>query len=359
MPTGVVNEAYQQVCSRIQQAKTTSELLQIHDEMPRYIQICFLQTKEPGAVTCQKISDWHDQMIQKVIADVQCTIQAEIGCDLPSYSWVLFGSWARQETTFYTDQDNGLIYEYPVGSREEEVDTWFEKFANQVVQNLVEVGYPLCDGNVMASNHRWRGSIATWKKQLAEWLDVNSSRTQRLFMIAADMRHVYGQHQLAYELENYMISLVKKEQHFLLNAAHANANLKLPISWWGYWYKERYGAYANHINVKRGGYIQLIGVVKILSFYYAITAKSTRDRLKQIGHLNAQLQDNLDFLLTIRLRQHVYDFEHGKTPTNYILPASLEKNEERLWKKHLKSIRRLQKYAIQIISQKGLEDNGS
>ena len=49
-------------------------------------------------------------------------------------------------------------------------DRWFEQLGAHVADILHEVGVPYCKGGVMAKNPQWRGSLATWRDRVADWI---------------------------------------------------------------------------------------------------------------------------------------------------------------------------------------------
>ena len=74
------------------------------------------------------------------------------------------GSEGRKEQTFRTDQDNAILYEDP-GEEWETVKAaklYFRRLGNKAIEHLVACGYPLCKGQMMASNSRWRKPYAVW-----------------------------------------------------------------------------------------------------------------------------------------------------------------------------------------------------
>src|SRR5690606_25989249 len=125
----------------------------------------------------------------------------QTGQSLPCFSWILFGSSAREEATFWTDQDNGLIYVYPKRSDPQEVDAWFERLADMIVHGLYQAGYPLCEGKVMANYDRWRSSLGEWKRKVSNWVQRPTMESVRSIMITADMRSIYGEQRLFYRVQ--------------------------------------------------------------------------------------------------------------------------------------------------------------
>ena len=55
-------------------------------------------------------------------------------------------------------------------SRAAPQDRWFAALGAHVADILHEVGVPYCKGGVMAKNPQWRGSVATWRERVDDWI---------------------------------------------------------------------------------------------------------------------------------------------------------------------------------------------
>ncbi len=113
----------------------------------------------------------------------------EQGIDLQRACWLAFGSEGRSEQTIATDQDNGLVF----ASDDPQTDrpAWL-RFARTVNDALDACGYPLCKGNVMASNPqccltrgRMAGALCAVDRTRRA---AGSAERQHLFRSAADCR---------------------------------------------------------------------------------------------------------------------------------------------------------------------------
>ncbi len=105
-----------------------------------------------------------------------------------SWCWLAFGSEGRLEQTFATDQDNGLIFESHGDARPSEVRAKLLPFAREVNEALDACGYPLCKGNVMASNPELCLSVAEWKAKMEGWLHNSEPKALLDASICFDFR---------------------------------------------------------------------------------------------------------------------------------------------------------------------------
>jgi CBS domain-containing protein len=77
----------------------------------------------------------------------------------------------RLEQTLATDQDNGLIFAAESDAQASSLRTAFLPFARAVNEALDACGFPLCKGNIMASNPQWCLSTSEWRSAFSGWLE--------------------------------------------------------------------------------------------------------------------------------------------------------------------------------------------
>ena len=82
--------------------------------------------------------------------------------------FAVLGSAGRGESLLAMDQDNALVF--ADGEPDGAEDRWFAALGAHVADILHEVGVPYCKGGVMAKNPQWRGSLATWRERIADWI---------------------------------------------------------------------------------------------------------------------------------------------------------------------------------------------
>jgi CBS domain-containing protein len=132
------------------------------------------------------VSVLNDRIAQRVIEVVRKRHQWEhIG-----WCWLAFGSEGRLEQTFATDQDNGLVFEAQDDARPDEVRAKLMPFAHEVNEALDACGYPLCQGNVMASNPELCLSAGEWRAKLGGWIENSDPKALLDAAICFDFRAI-------------------------------------------------------------------------------------------------------------------------------------------------------------------------
>jgi len=108
-------------------------------------------------------------VVSGIVCDLTARAAALAAASMPAPApapWCLLvlGSAGRGESLLAADQDNALIHEG------DEHDPWFGTFADRLNEILATAGIPLCAGGVMARNAAFRGTPATWRGRVEQWV---------------------------------------------------------------------------------------------------------------------------------------------------------------------------------------------
>jgi CBS domain-containing protein len=149
----------------------------------------------------QAASELNDALSQRLIALVAARHA------LPArWCWIALGSEGRMEQTFATDQDNALIFEGDPAALAE--------FAGEVNRGLAECGFPLCAGDIMARNPRWRLPLAEWRGLFDGWIRHPHPPALLNAAIFFDFRPIAGEPRLAGELRDAVLGQARANAAF-------------------------------------------------------------------------------------------------------------------------------------------------
>ena len=129
--------------------------------------------------------------------------------------WLALGSEGRFEQTLNTDQDNGIIFSPPDGTSADEVRQTLLPLAQRINDALDACGFPLCKGNIMASNPKWCLSLDEWKDTFADWIHRGDAPVLLNATIFFDFRPLFGKQELAHELRAWLNAKIKDNRLFL------------------------------------------------------------------------------------------------------------------------------------------------
>ena len=279
----------------------------------------------------------------------------ELGPPPVEFSWLLLGSEGRREQTFKTDQDNAIIYRPPPPALAVDTDYYFKLLSAQAIAHLVQCGYPLCPGEVMASNPLWRQPLPVWQGYFQRWCREPKPLEILNSTVFFDFRGGFGQPGLAEELRNGLTAKVKEEGLFLLHLARASLATRPPLTFFRNFIVEKDGAHKNRLDFKGGGLVFFVDFARLLALKYGIKETNTLGRLLGLkerrllsGELHAEVVEAYDFLMHIRLLHQLRGIDEGRGPDNYIDPGELSDLERQTLKEAFAVITRMQEFVRQL-----------
>ncbi|MGZ8259771.1 MAG: DUF294 nucleotidyltransferase-like domain-containing protein [Caldimonas sp.] len=221
------------------------------------------------------ISHLNDVLTERL---VQLTA-ARHGLDLQRACWLAFGSEGRSEQTISTDQDNGLVFES--GDPERDRTAWLA-CARDVNQALDACGYPLCRGNVMASNPQCCRTPAEWRERFATWIEHGQPEDLLRSSIYFDFRPIAGNAALVAPLRDAVFGAKGAPPRFLRQLAENALTLQPPLSWLG-GLETRTVDGRETIDIKLQGTALFVDVARIYALAHGVAETNTRRRLVAVA----------------------------------------------------------------------------
>ncbi|MCW8907476.1 MAG: DUF294 nucleotidyltransferase-like domain-containing protein, partial [Sedimenticola sp.] len=260
--------------------------------------------------------------------------EEQLGAPPIPYCFLALGSMARDEQLIYTDQDNALVLDDRY--REDEHGDYFEQLANFVCDGLAACGYSYCDGEIMASNPKWRMTRSAWKVHFSQWIDEPTPQALLNGSIFFDLDGVYGRTQWAGELLRFVTGKTRNNRRFLASMARNAMNRKPPLGFFKEFVMEKDGQHKDSINIKRRGTAPLTDVIRVHALAVGSRAVNSFERLEDVirsGILpegkGADLGDALEYISIVRIRHQARQIASGKDPDNNIHPRHLTSFERR------------------------------
>ena len=196
-----------QVTATLRSARNLDGLKRAADDIRHLTQSLLAQgvVAEPLTRTIAALNDaLSRQVIEQTLAEHDLS-----GCD---WCWLALGSEGRGEQTFATDQDNALVFAADDSSAVRRLRPQLLAFARTVNANLEAVGFPLCTGNVMASNPDLCLSVDEWKEKFLAWMREPTPAALLQANILFDFRPLYGNATLAEGLREWLNSYAQESK---------------------------------------------------------------------------------------------------------------------------------------------------
>ncbi len=276
--------------------------------------------------------------------------EQKLGPPPMAYSWVVFGSQAREDQTARTDQDNGLILEREADPDEAD---YFAKFSDLVCGGLDQLGYVYCPGEIMALNGKWRVSLASWKQHFDGWIDQPDPKSVMHCSIFFDIRCAYGDSTLVDNLQEHASSRAREDRIFRRFMAANMLSHRPPLGFFGRFVQEDDGSHSEGLNLKHRGIVPITDLARMRALEAGIHEANTFRRMKlavEAGVMNegdaASMRDALVLISQIRLSHQSAQMAAGEKPSNFVPPEDLSP----LMKRNLKAA-----FMLVIEAQKALE----
>ncbi len=265
------------------------------------------------------------------------------------WTWLAFGSEGRDEQTFSTDQDNGIIFACPPGLAVDDLRQRFLTFAKDVNQDLDTCGFPLCKGNIMASNPDCCRTLDEWKRQFDNWIKVPEPDALLNATIFFDYRALYGNTDLPEALRRHLLMMSTSNPLFLRAMAHNALDVEPPLGKFRDFITDLEPDHPGKIDLKKYGSRIFVDVARIYALATGVHNTNSIQRLRLAGQrlsirteeVNAVLE-GLHFIQLLRLQHQYLENEPGQQGDNLINPDSLNELDRRILKESFRQARKLQ-----------------
>ncbi|WED24113.1 DUF294 nucleotidyltransferase-like domain-containing protein [Vibrio sp. JC009] len=257
------------------------------------------------------------------------------------FAWIVAGSHARNEVHMLSDQDSALVLDDSAVAADR---TYFNQLAIYVCKGLDACNYPLCPGNYMAATPKWCQTVAVWKQYYKKW--VASPEYERMLNISVflEVRAVYGDSELADELQTCMHEKISSNHEFLGMLVSEATKVTPPLGIFNNLVLEKSGENMKTLNIKKYALNLIIDLARIYGLAVKSEVTGTEERFR-VANEKGVLSDNAfkniigayQFISQFRISQQLEALKNGKEPNNHIDPDSFGSFE----RKHLKDAFRI------------------
>ena len=270
-----------------------------------------------------------DSVARKIIA----LAEADLGRPPAPYCWMVLGSQARGESALGSDQDNAIILADDAGP---EGERYVAALAEKVVAGLELCGYPRCEGDVMATNPRWRQSLSGWRKEFSRWLHEPTSDALLNAAIFFDARALAGDTTLFTDLYRGVQAQAQKSGRFLGLMAAQAVRHEPPLGFFRGFVLQKEGEHKDTLNLKWGGIGAVQETARVLALAAGSPAMRTHDRITDAANAHllthetaTDLSDAYEFISYVRLEHQAKAVLDGRSPGNHVNPDTLSSLDRR------------------------------
>ena len=294
----------------------------------------------------QIISTLNDQIITRTL-DLEMANGELAGLKV---AWIALGSQGRFEQTFFTDQDNGIIFDIPEGESAESVRARLLPVARRVNQALDQVGFSLCKGNIMAGNPECCLSYREWQLRFNRWIHEPTPDSLLNATIFFDFRHLYGETSLSDRLRAWLADAALGQKRFFHLLSENARDRTPPLGFFRDFIVEDSKEHPGTIDIKRNGVTLFVDAARAFALASGVTRGNTRERLLAAGDLRKWPQsevnawaDAFSFLQSLRIRHQFTLMQNGSQSNNQINPYELNQLDRKFFLESLRQAGKLQK----------------
>ena len=284
------------------------------------------------------------------------------------WCWLSVGSEGRREQTVATDQDNALIFLGATGASPA-IRERLLAFARAANEGLAELEFPLCPGNIMASNSEHCLDTVEWRERFAGWIREPTPAALLGANIFFDFRALAGKTELAESLRTWLGNVASENKLFLRMLVANAMQVEPPL---GVIRKFRTddGDSAGTLDLKTHGTRIFVDAARAFALALGIAETNTSQRLRLAGrrlHIEerqmASVVDAYHFLQMLRLRGQRGELgtepavasdgaqPRSRTALNRVDPYALNDLDQRMLKESFRQARALQSQLEQSIGQ--------
>jgi CBS domain-containing protein len=293
--------------------------------------------------------DIHRRLLEGAIEEMR----AEGWGEMPvAMTLLIMGSGGRGENFLFPDQDNGFILDDYPDDEHNRIDAWFTALAQRFTTALDRVGFPLCRGNVMATNPLWRKSQSQWRDQIWLWGERRSPVAVLFADIFMDFAGCWGDPAPAARLRAEIAEMLRRYPALLAAMGEDETRRGVALGFFGGLKVAPDSAHPGRIDLKLQGTLPLVGSLRLYALRAGIAETGTIARL---GALTAEgvipvheadaLRDAFATVTHALLRQQLQDLKADRPVGNHVDPEALSRFERERLVDALKTIERLRKRA--------------
>ncbi|MFK7764971.1 MAG: DUF294 nucleotidyltransferase-like domain-containing protein [Roseobacter sp.] len=274
-------------------------------------------------VVTRMITDIADVVTRRLLS----IAEAELGPPPARYLWLACGSQGRQEQTGVSDQDNCLILEDNIDAPDM---IYFQKLAQIVCDGLNTCGYIYCPGDMMATNPRWCQPLSVWQGYFTGWIQKPSQEAQMLASVMFDLRPIGGDATLFEGLQRDVLKRAAGNSIFTAHMASNALTHATPLGLLRGIATIASGDHRKTIDTKLNGVVPVVDLGRMYALQGQLSVVNTRARLS--AALKAKITSSkggrdlleaYDLVAHSRLEHQARQIKDGKTPDNFLPPASL------------------------------------
>lgn len=243
------------------------------------------------------------------------------------WAFVAVGSQGRHEMGPASDQDNALVLSDSYD--EAEHGEYFARLSEFVCRGLAAAGQALCPGEMMAMNPQWRMTESEWNRAFHGWITAPEPDAVLHTQVFFDFRCLAGDAEMVSRVHEVAVAGARGSRRLHAHLAALATRREPPLGFFRGFVVERSGAYADTLDVKKGGTAAVVQMARLYAIAAGVTEVDTLARLRAAAgaSLSARgaedLTDAYEYLSNLTWKQQARQVRAGEAPNYHIDPKQL------------------------------------
>ena len=229
-----------------------------------------------------------DAAIRRIVA----LAEPDLGPAPAPYCVVAMGSLGRLEAGLGADQDTAIL----VDDSGDAADAWYGQLAAALTDAMERIGFPRCPGDAMATNPRWRQTVAGWRQTFRTWMDEPEPTALMEAQIFFDMRPITGDVSLYATLSADILAVAPRSPRFLAHFAASALQRTPPLGFFRNLVVDRDGAHRHTLDLKHGGIAAIVQLSRLYCLTKGLAPVNTQARItaaRNAGVIGQESAENL------------------------------------------------------------------
>jgi len=253
---------------------------------------------------------------------------AEVGEELPPFTWFALGSHARREAVPASDIDSAIAWREADGNdvrlREE-----LHRVGRIVASRMEEWGFAVDTHGASAADLLFVRTVESWHKAADSWIkDPTQDKALVLSSLLADSRPVWGVRWGLSLSEPFRAA--RSERALVRLLARLALSHRPPTGFMRGFVLEHDGEHRGRLDIKQGGILPVAALARWGGIAAGVTSASTVERLRSAsaaGTITADdartLEEAFELFTDLRLGHQVTQLRSGEQPDDFLDPAQL------------------------------------
>ena len=329
------------IIQELKKCYSLQEIVLIHK---KYLQI--IQKGLSKNIPLYHINTITGELLYAIINRIIQIALDKLGAAPVNFVWLAIGSQGRKEQLFMSDQDHFLIFEDVPQEKIRDVKFYFVKLAQEITENIKQLGYVICTNEHVSSNINWCNSFSDTLKIFNLWINNPKEITNHYSPIFFDFEYIFGDIKIKQALETSIYQNLQDNKLFFDYLGNKVLKLPRPLTFFKNIDVDDEGNFKDKFNIKDKALMHYIDAARLFALSNNLKGvNNTYFRWKQMAlkdsknaDIYLQMAENYLTLYNYRVNEGVKNDNNGA----YIDIDNLNKTEKEKLKEALNDIDELE-----------------